>query len=438
MYDSLEVLDGIFEVLGYTDEKQGAWARCLIGFSQVPSVGRMSSSLLDTLASVAGAFFSSFDWPAAFLFNFCPPTCAAWQVMGSIGGIHIDWPEEFKKVARVFRTIKVSFDVPSVACALSQTMNYTFYTRLLGYTLFPPGLIAVMALPTLWAMARQLDLKDRLLGMFIRRALFVLFLVHPMVSEVVLSGLVCTDLAYDGKYLKYDTRIDCNSAEYAAYWAFALSMVVVWVLGYPVLILGLLFYYKVPTVAARKQRRAKLGAFLTHTLRLESLPSCEGASSTQPDGVPNTTNLLALLARVFRVVTLGRQCDSVTGIALGRRASTAAERDRAADAVDSLEELDLTELCYLARLHGLGGVSALSKEQLLRGLDELMKELIDSQEIAVPVVTWDRNSPDPEERCACDRLGQIFMAYEARWWWYARARSCLVGLDGCASSPCHA
>jgi hypothetical protein len=60
-------------------------------------------------------------------------------------------------------------------------MSYTYYSRLLGYTLLPPALIAVMSLPTLWAVGRQSVLKDRLLGMFIRRALNVLFLVYPIV-----------------------------------------------------------------------------------------------------------------------------------------------------------------------------------------------------------------------------------------------------------------
>ena len=240
-------------------------------------------------------------------------------------------------------------------------------------------------------------------------------------SEVVLSGLVCTDLAYDGYYLKYDTRIDCNSAEYAAYRAFALSMVAVWVLGYPTLVLGLLFLYKVPTIAARKLRRAKLGAFLTHSVRLESLPSREGPSAAQPP-MPNK-NLFALLARVFRVVTLGRRRDSTTGIALGREASTAAQRARAAGALNSLDELELPELRYLAQLHHVEEAATLSEEELVKALHELMEEKIDSQEIAVPVVSWDRNSPDEDERCACDRLGQIFMAYETQWWMYVRERS---------------
>ena len=101
--------------------------------------------------------------------------------MGSIGQIDIKWPKAFMDVTAAFKNLKFSFDVPSVACALSQTGHYTFYSRLLGYTLFPFAMIAVMALPTLFSMARQLVLTDRLFGMFLRRSLNVLFLVHPIV-----------------------------------------------------------------------------------------------------------------------------------------------------------------------------------------------------------------------------------------------------------------
>jgi hypothetical protein len=230
----------------------------------------------------------------------------------------------------------------------------------------------------------------------------------------VLSGLVCTDLAYNGKYLKYDTRIDCNSTDYAAYRQFALSMVVVWVIGYPALVLGLLCYYKVPMIAARKLRRAELGAFLTHSMRLETLPSLEGAGGAQ-EPMPSK-NLLALIARVFRVVALARRRDSVTSTAHSQRASTTAERARADYSANSLDELGLPELRYLAQLHSVQEASTLAKDMLAKALNERMEKMIDSKEIAVPVVSWDLNSPDEDERCACDRLGQIFMAYETRWW----------------------
>jgi hypothetical protein len=162
-------------------------------------------------------------------------------------------------------------------------------------------------------------------------------------------------------------------------------MVAVWVLGYPLLLLGLLLYYKVPNIAARKKQRAKLGAFLAHSFRLACKPPEEGSTDSPP--VAPSGIWLALLSRILH----------------------------------SLDDLTLPELSFLALLHGLEGASTMLKEELVRGLTKVMQKLIDSQEFAVSLVCWDANSPDPDERCACGHIGQIFMAYKPKRWWYAGA-----------------
>lgn len=105
------------------------------------------------------------------------------QVNGTVGTTEVKWPFEFKNVARAFSFMKISFDVPTVACVLLQTTGNSFYTRLLGYTLFPPALIFTMFCPTFWAMAtgREAALTARLFGMAIRKALLLLFVVYPKV-----------------------------------------------------------------------------------------------------------------------------------------------------------------------------------------------------------------------------------------------------------------
>jgi hypothetical protein len=51
-----------------------------------------------------------------------------------------------------------------------------------------------------------------------------------------------------------------------------------------------------------------------------------------------------------------------------------------------------------------------------------MERMIESEEIAVPVVRWDLNAPDEDERCACDRLGQVLQKFEVPYWMYVRAK----------------
>jgi hypothetical protein len=104
------------------------------------------------------------------------------QVIGNLSCISIVWPQEFRAVAGWFDFAKISFDVPSLACAIEQSsISYTFYTRHLLYTVAPLVLIVLIALPALWARLRRLpaatiaDLDDRRM----RWTLFAVFMLYP-------------------------------------------------------------------------------------------------------------------------------------------------------------------------------------------------------------------------------------------------------------------
>ena len=371
------------------------------------------------------------------------------QVNGTVGTTNVKWPFEFKDVAKAFSFVKVSFDWPSVGCVLSQTTGNSFYVRLLGYTLFPPALIFAMFLPTLWAAAagRGAALTARMAGMAIRKALLVLFFVYPkvrsalpvgrglrsgcwyppsdvpQVSQTVLNGLVCTDLGLDGRFLKWDLRVDCDSADYAPYRAYGLAMVPTWILGYPLLLLGLLFRYNVPRIAARKRQRAEVGAFMEYSLRLENLAvEHPGAAHAADAALPPalTAQLAWLLGCICKVVALPPQRSAVSSVKLRRR-STAAEAIRTAGALNSLDEANVDKLRYLAELHSVERAAALTKEQLVKALNAVMHELIALERVTVPCVFWDLGSPDADERLACDHLGQLITAYKPAFWWYGGA-----------------
>jgi hypothetical protein len=243
------------------------------------------------------------------------------------------------------------------------------------------------------------------------------------VSQTVLNGLVCTDLGLDGRFLKWDLHVDCDSAAYVPYHAYGLAMVPAWILGYPLLLLGLLFRYDVPKIAARKRRRAEVGAFFEYSLRLESL------AVEQPDVAYTVTaawapalsaQLVWLLGCICRVVALPRRQSAIPGVTLRRR-STAAEARLTAGALTSLNEADLDKLRYLGTLHKVERAATLPKEQLVKALNALMSELIASKRIAVPLLFWDLGSPDADERLACDHLGQLITAYKLSFWWYGSA-----------------
>jgi hypothetical protein len=105
------------------------------------------------------------------------------QVIGNLNGVALTWPKEFYDMARWFDFAKISFDVPSLACAIQQSgiVDYTFYNRHLLYTVGPLVLIVLIALPSMWARLCRLDAmtRDDLDDRRVRWTIFVVFLLYP-------------------------------------------------------------------------------------------------------------------------------------------------------------------------------------------------------------------------------------------------------------------
>ncbi len=264
------------------------------------------------------------------------------QVNGTVGTTNVKWPFEFNDVAKAFALMKVSFDWPSFGCALSQSTGNSFYVQLLGYTLFPPALIFAMFLPTFWAVATGREAVPSWRAW--PSALLVLFIVYPkvrsthwiwlsvhllpcpsngskaalwQVSQTVLNGLVCVDLGLDGRFLKWDMRVDCDSAAYAPYHVYGLAMVAVWIVGYPLLLLGLLLRYNVPKIAACKRLRAEVGAFIEYSLRLESLTTEHPTAHVASPAL--SAELVWLLGCICHVMVLPCRSSSIAAINLRRQ-----------------------------------------------------------------------------------------------------------------------
>ena len=107
------------------------------------------------------------------------------QVVGTLGSLSMDWPEDFASISRVFNFAKMNLDVPSLACVLT---DFSFYHRLLGYSFAPLMFIALCVLPYLYAHVthRKNDLKEQLLSGYFRVSQFLIFVLYPGVSHHVL------------------------------------------------------------------------------------------------------------------------------------------------------------------------------------------------------------------------------------------------------------
>jgi hypothetical protein len=104
------------------------------------------------------------------------------QVVGTLGSLSMDWPEDFASISRVFNFAKLNLDVPTLACVLT---DFSFYHRLLGYSLAPLIFIALCVLPYVYAHIthRKNEIKQQLLGGYFQVSQFLIFVLYPGVSH---------------------------------------------------------------------------------------------------------------------------------------------------------------------------------------------------------------------------------------------------------------
>ena len=228
--------------------------------------------------------------------------------------------------------------------------------------------------------------------------------------------------------LQYDSRVDCLSPEYTSYLIFAWIMAILWPIGCPLSLLLLLKSYNVPELAARKLRAASIRAFLVHSMAKASevgIDSAEGApvGDSSPSQEPGPTEGAPVedsspsqeTGRVGRRRSTGHN----------RRASRSAPERPFAEmrSYASFEDMAAPLLHVLCKVHGID--VSFPIKTLIVALVKRMDGLLSSGELAVPLVVWDDESPDPAEQLAVRRLEGLIGAYEVPQYWCAR----------CASSP---
>ncbi|KAG5188745.1 hypothetical protein JKP88DRAFT_177684 [Tribonema minus] len=157
--------------------------------------------------------------------------------------------------------------LPNLSFAWGCVYNATFYEKLLAMTLGPLVAVALLGCSWLWAVAREHRLR-RVAGADAARAarlkalrkhwtafLALTFLVYGTVSSIIFQTFACDYMQeLDTYYLRADYSIQCyNNSEYWRYFAYAMTMFVVYPLGVPALY-ALLLCFK------RRQHQARQGA----------------------------------------------------------------------------------------------------------------------------------------------------------------------------------
>lgn len=207
------------------------------------------------LVAYASAFLEFISEPAFILVE-------SLQILSSFRHTtHVAWPPLFRTTIDRLSILNLNFiKLPKVACLSPFS---TLYDEFNGITLSVTAILAyfaaVWACGTAWARARHLP--DAVRTAFNRRTtarcLLLLKFAYAPVSEVVLSILCCREIG-GLHYLTAETEIRCYSSEHAFYRALAVFWIVVYIIGTPALIGGLLLYYRIHEAARRVRKTAML------------------------------------------------------------------------------------------------------------------------------------------------------------------------------------
>ena len=231
-------------------------------------------------------------------------------------------------------------------------------------------------------------------------------------------------------------------------------MAILWPIGCPLSLLLLLKSYSVPELAVRKLRAASIRAFLVYSMAKASdlgIDPAEGASvgdsspsqETGPtEGAPVGDSSPSQETGPTEGAPVGDSSPSQHTGRLGRSRSTGHSRHASRSAREgpfagmrsyaSFEDMAAPLLHVLCKVHGIDVTSPL--KLLIVALVKRMDELLSSGELAVPLVVWDAESPDPAEQLALRRLEGLIGAYEVPQYWCARCAS-PPGLVCCKGAP---
>ena len=142
------------------------------------------------------------------------------------------WPPVFKSFLSYFNFISFNFvDALPVDCVVQKT----YYDALLLQTLLPMGVIAAV-----WAVLGGVARYTRssfhqFVDSAVRPTILILFAVYPSVSGQVLKYYSCMKAGDNFYILRYVRDTVCYDALWYKYYYFALTMVIVYPVGVPVL-----------------------------------------------------------------------------------------------------------------------------------------------------------------------------------------------------------
>jgi hypothetical protein len=177
------------------------------------------------------------------------------QVVTNVAtGLEVRWPESFKKMVSYLNPVNIDlFQFSSVGCMTTTT----YYDKLVAMIMVP--IVSFVCIFCFYLGPKTIKEWGNHEGIKLARrktwklVLFMLFLVYPTISSVVLRTFVCKPIQTlneetwtieEKSFLRADFSIVCGEGAYPSYAALAGIFTVLYPIGIPAFFFGMLYKYR--------------------------------------------------------------------------------------------------------------------------------------------------------------------------------------------------
>ena len=383
----------------------------------------------------------------------------------------VPWPTDVAQFFQYSAVVMADiFPVPSIACLTSE---WDKVAKLLFYTVTPPVLILLLALPVLLARAMYCGLARlrsqqfrSLEAGFYNAFLAFLFVLYPIISISVLDIYNCVRIG-SASWLASDLREVCPLFEQRQFlFVWTVIATLLFPVGIPLLMLWSLYQFKVPCMSRQKTEAEALSGMLAkfqedhkaavwkeHGVDCTTCALVFGVlehRQCMPDMASAQDFARAMLDEFHRVgpeYYTARFADDCTGVfdhfdadrdgRLSQQEFACLACAFRSSRTDDLFPLEIRTLLGHAwegaaarrgsvaapgKLRGPHWLARLFPAQPLSGRDRLVRHCLYLQEeeiLTVGKVAWDSHDLAPElERTAISCMGFLFVDYKVERWYF--------------------
>ena len=200
------------------------------------------------------------------------------------------------------------------------------------------------------------------------------------------------------RYLDADHRLDCDSGQYTAARSVGIVFCVVWPLGAPLFLLGLLYAYRVPQMARRKIAKCRLRSCIRFCIS-----NARQLDMALDEAITEDCRLEDLSDNCLRQLLCAANSVKIS-FKLVLKPSDKFMMDVMMRFVRQSEVVSVP-------------IEERTRQELLQLLAQAQSSLEAAEILVMPLVCWD-GSDGPDEQAIIQSVGLLVVAYEVQFWYW--------------------